>query len=93
MNFLFLGIFSGFFLNLFRFLIIKMNSKMAKSGLILCGSHVDATWHSGPRGSATRAHVAPTQLIRIFIIYIVFIMGIQPSVYRKGIQPLKMSPV
>ena len=35
---------------------------------------------------------APTRLTRKFIIYIVYIMGIQPSIYRKGIQPLKMSP-
>ena len=43
---------------------------MAKSGLIPRGSYVDATWHSGLCGSATRAHAAPTRLIRIFIIYI-----------------------
>ena len=24
------------------------------------GTHVDATWHSGPCGSATWAHAAPT---------------------------------
>ena len=52
---------------------------------------MDATWHSGPRGSATRAHAAPTRRIHIFIIYIVCIMDIQPSVYRKGIQPSKPS--
>ena len=38
----------------------------------------------------TQGHVAaprgPMQRIHIFIIYIVYIMGIQPSVYRKGIQ-------
>ena len=33
--------------------------------------HVDATWHSGPRGSATRAHAAPTRrYIYIFTIII-----------------------
>ena len=64
---------------------------MAKSGLIPRGSHVDATWHSGPRGSATRAHAAPTRRTHIFIIYRVYIMDIQPSVYRKGIQPSKSS--
>ena len=31
---------------------------------------MDATWHSGPRGSATRAHAVPTWLLRIFIIYL-----------------------
>ena len=34
---------------------------------------MDATWHSGPRGSATQAHAAPTRGIDIFsIIYIVY---------------------
>ena len=54
--------------------------------------HVDATWHSGPRGSATRAHAAPTQQMTCAIIYIIFIYYIvhkaQPSVYRKGIRTL-----
>ena len=82
--------FSGFFPDFSEFILIFNNKnelkKIAKSGLIPCGSHVDATWHSGPRGSATRAHAAPTRCIHIFIIDIVYIMGIQPSVYRKGIQ-------
>ena len=46
---------------------------MAKSGLIPRGSHVDATWHLRPRGSATRAHAAPTRHIQIFIFYIAYI--------------------
>ena len=50
------------------------------------GSHVDATWHSGPRGSATRAHAA---YIYFYILHIIYSKGIQPSIYRKGIQPLK----
>ena len=29
-------------------------------GLLFAQGHVDATWHSGQRGSAKRAHVAPT---------------------------------
>ena len=44
---------------------------MTKGFSFLRGSHVDATWHSGPRGSATRAHVTPTGRIIIFIIHIV----------------------
>ena len=57
---------------------------------------MDATWHSGPRGSATRAHAAPTRqgdvchyLHTYFTYYIVH--KVQPSVYRKGIQPSKPS--
>ena len=30
-------------------------------GLLFARGHVDATWHLGPRGIATRAHAAPTQ--------------------------------
>ena len=45
----------------------------------------------------TQGHVVvprgPTQRIHIFIIYIVYIMDIHPSVYRKGIQPLDLSHV
>ena len=42
--------------------------------------HVDATWHSGPHGSATRAHAAPTwrlsgkvtcAIIYIYILHII----------------------
>ena len=42
---------------------------------------MDATWHSGPRGSTTRAHAA-----HIFILlHILYSKGIQSSVYQKGI--------
>ena len=40
---------------------------------------MDATWHSGPRGSATRAHAAPTRRgcdIFIFIVSIRLIVHI-----------------
>ena len=45
-----------------------------------------ATWqrHAGPRG----AYAAYTYT---YLFYIVYIMGIQPSVYRKGIQPTNPS--
>ena len=33
--------------------------------------HVDATWHSGPRGSATQAHAAYLFIIYILLLYIV----------------------
>ena len=44
-------------------------------------AHLDATWHSGPRGSATGAHAAPmrhevTGLLFIFIVNIWFIVHI-----------------
>ena len=61
MNFLFLGIFSGFFLLILRFLNVKNNLNKTKSGYFPCGTHVDAMWHARPRGSATRAHAAPTR--------------------------------
>ena len=57
---------------------------------------MDATWHARPRGSATRAHAAPTRqgdmceyLHIYFINFIVY--NVQPSVYRKGIQPSESS--
>ena len=69
MNFLFLGIFFRIFLNLFRFLNDKNELKGAKSGLILRGTHVDATWHEKPHGSATRAHAARYLSTYIYIVY------------------------
>ena len=51
---------------------------------------MDATWHSEPRGSATQAH-ATYIYIFIFIFYIVYSYNIQPSIYRKGIQPTNPS--
>ena len=56
--------------------------------------HVDATWHSGPRGSVMRAHAAPTRqgdvcyYLHIYFTYYI-VHNVQPSVYRKGIQPCK----
>ena len=48
-----------------------------------------ATWHLGPRGSTTRAHAAPTRRDIYFHIYFIYyiVHKVQPSVYRKGIQP------
>ena len=48
---------------------------------------MDATWHLGPRGSATWAHAAYHYILYSYITY--SIMGIQPSVDRKGIQPIR----
>ena len=42
---------------------------MAKSGLIPRGSHMDATWHLWPRGSATRAHAAYTYIYNLYSLY------------------------
>ena len=69
MNFLFLGIFSRFLWIYFLFKSIKMNLKKCKKRLFTARGHVDATWHSGPRGSATRAHAAYS----IYIIYLLYI--------------------
>ena len=48
------------------------------------------TWHSGPCGSATRAHAA---YAFIYLCYIVYIYNgySKPSVDRKGIQPIRSS--
>ena len=52
--------FFGFFLNLFSiFKVLKRISKMQKRGLFSRGTHVDATWHLGPRGRATQTHMSP----------------------------------
>ena len=50
------------------------------------GSHVDATWqrHAGPRG-------AYAATVYIYILFILYSRGIQPSVYRKSIHPFKPS--
>ena len=65
MNFLFLGIFSEF-ISIFN---NKNELKRAERGLIPRGSHVDVTWHSGPRDSAMRARA---RLCGIYV-YILFI--------------------
>ena len=41
--------------------MLKLNKKFKKRVYYFAQVHVDATWHSGPRGSATRAHAAPTR--------------------------------
>ena len=43
-----------------------------QKAVITARGHVDATWHSGPRGSATRAHTAFTFYIFITIYSIKF---------------------
>ena len=49
-------------------------------GLLFARGYVDATWHSRPRGSATRAHAAPTRrecdVLFIFIVIIRVIVHI-----------------
>ena len=70
------------FFDLFlRFLMLKIQFKNAKSGLNLHGTHVDATWHLGPRGSATRAHTAPTWR-NIYLYSYSFIIYIGISAFR-----------
>ena len=72
---------------IFRFKTFKKNKKNAKKCLISERGHVDATWHSGPRGSATRAHAA---YAFIYLCYIVYIYNgySQPSVDWKGIRTI-----
>ena len=57
--------FKGFFLNfsqlILQFLNVKNDFQNKQEGGLIARGHVDATWHSGPRGSATRAHAAPTR--------------------------------
>ena len=57
-----------------------------------CNTALRATWqrHTGPRGSATRAHAA---YAFIYLCYIVYIYNgySQPSVDRKGIRPIRLS--
>ena len=56
MNFL---IFRDIFPDFSEFILIfNVNNKfkMGKKGGIICAGHVDVTWHSGPRGSATQTH-------------------------------------
>ena len=50
------------FLIYFTIFYVKNDlKKMQKWFIISRGTHVDATWHIGPRGSATRDHAAPTR--------------------------------
>ena len=61
--------------------MIKMILNKAKKGIFSCGTHVDATWHSGPRGSATRAHAAPTRRCDTLFIF-TYILVIVHIVFR-----------
>ena len=49
---------------------------------------MDARWHARPCDSATRAHAAYTY---IYILHIIYSKGIQPFIYRKGIQHINPS--
>ena len=54
----FFRIFKTVFPILFSILNNKINKLKVKKGGR--GARVDATWHAGPRGSATQARAAPT---------------------------------
>ena len=70
--------------------MIKMNLKREKSGFISARGHVYAMWHARPRGSATRAHAAPTRRVFIFIFYIVYNIICSAFHLSEGnINPLK----
>ena len=67
-------IFRDFFTDFSEFISLFNNKtelkKGAKSRLNLRKTHVDATWHIGPRGNATRAHAA--RYLFPYIIYILY---------------------
>ena len=86
MNFI---IFTDFFW-IFSYFIFDLKLFLNKKEGFSRGSHVNATWHSRPRGNAMRAHAAPTRRdIYLHIYYIYYMMHkVRPSVYRKGIRTL-----
>ena len=47
-----------------------MNIKKMQKAVFTARGHVDATWHSGPRGSATRAHAVFIYIIFLLLLYI-----------------------
>ena len=75
MNFLFLKDFSGFLKHFFLILFSIFNNKINKIKIkkIGRGARVDATWHAGPRGSATQdprcAYVA--HILYIYYYYLI----------------------
>ena len=74
----FFRIFKLFFLILFSifkpFLINNKNNNNKKKGR---GARMDATWHTRPRGSATRTHAA--RLRGAYILYIIYLLNIKRS--------------
>ena len=68
--------------------MIKTIKKGQKRVLFSRGTYVDATWHLGPRGSATGAHAAPTRhdvtyiFIFIVIIWVIVHISIQYSEFN-----------
>ena len=52
-----------------------------------------ATWHSGPRGSATRGPRGAYTALHIYLLLRYSKMGFQPSIVWKGIQPIRSSGV
>ena len=54
--------------------MLKIIQKERNKGVFSRGTHVDATWHARPRGSATQAHAAPTRReCDVYIIYILLL--------------------
>ena len=84
--------FSRFFRFYFRFKTFKIILKMTKSILFFarvprrCDVALGATWqrHAGPRD----AYATCVYIYIVYLFHIVSIMGIQPSVDRKAIQPI-----
>ena len=58
MNFLIFRDFFPDFSELILIFNVKYNLKKSKKRVLFVRGHVDATWHVGPRGSATQARVS-----------------------------------
>ena len=52
---------------------------------------IQATWqsHAGPRGAYAAGGDTCAHYLLIYCIHTIYLMGIQPSVFRNGIRPLK----
>ena len=90
---IFRDFFSDFLWIYFLFKLIKMNIKKMQKAVFTLRGHVDATWHSGPRG--TPGHVAaprgPTRhYIYIIFIYLIYIIRVFSLPYREGLVSLEI---
>ena len=68
--------FSRFFWINFVIFNVKSDLKISKKGGLFARGHVGATWHSGPRGSTTRAYVSAYVAQRWHVCIFMFIVSI-----------------
>ena len=86
MNFLFLGIFFRIFFKFISILNNKNELKNDKKLFIFCAG---PTWmRRGTQGHVATPRGAYAAYTYIYYLHTLYIMGIQPSVYRKGFQML-----